>query len=514
MRLSRPHSLLILILLVYLVLGILYAVYTPAWQAPDEPAHYNYVRYLVQNGAFPVLQMGDYPHTYMEEIKSQHFPPSMSIDPIRYEYHQPPLYYVLAAPVFALSGGALLPLRLFSVLLGAGLVLLVYLIARRVAPARPFIAVAAAAFAAYLPQHLASASQAGNDILAELLLAMVLYVLVDWSVLPASRFAAGRAFSFRHGPGARLTLGLLLGLVLITKTTAYIAVPLAGGVLLWLWLRERAPARCILGDVALVALPAAVLALPWYARDIAVYGWPDFLGLNRHDAIVVGQMRTAEFLTQSGWNGYLDRMLTFTFKSFWGVFGWLGVFMDARVYVLLTLFSGAMLGGLLLRLYAGRAHPSGAAVSSAAVLGAPASGLGLRLLAISALLTLLVYAWYNMQFVQTQGRYLFTALVPVAIAVAMGWQAALEPRWSRWLAGALFLLALAFAAWSFLAGHGLPKWPLAISAVFTGALAMRPWLPRRFDGALFALPFLGLPLLALYALFGAIVPQLAFLPPV
>jgi hypothetical protein len=30
-----------LIVFIYLVLGTLYAVYTPPWQAPDEPAHYN-----------------------------------------------------------------------------------------------------------------------------------------------------------------------------------------------------------------------------------------------------------------------------------------------------------------------------------------------------------------------------------------------------------------------------------------------------------------------------------------
>ena len=77
----------------------------PAWQAPDEPAHYNYIRYLAETGRFPVLQMGDYPHDYLEEIKSRRFPPDLSIDPIRYEYHQPPLYYSLAAPVYLLAKG-------------------------------------------------------------------------------------------------------------------------------------------------------------------------------------------------------------------------------------------------------------------------------------------------------------------------------------------------------------------------------------------------------------------------
>ena len=94
---SRRITLLV-ILALYLILGVLYAVRTPAWQAPDEPAHYNYVRFVATTGGFPVLQMGDYPHGYMEEIKSRKFPPDLSIDPIRYEFHQPPLYYALLAP--------------------------------------------------------------------------------------------------------------------------------------------------------------------------------------------------------------------------------------------------------------------------------------------------------------------------------------------------------------------------------------------------------------------------------
>jgi hypothetical protein len=60
-----------------------------------------------------------------------------------------------------------------------------------------------------------------------------------------------------------------------------------------------------------------------------------------------------------------------------------------------------------------------------------------------------------------------------------------------------------------LAQAGLPKWPLALTAAIAAGLAVRPWLPRRLDPLLFGLPFAGLPLLALYALFGVIVPQLA-----
>ena len=131
------------------------------------------------------------------------------------------------------------------------------------------------------------------------------------------------------------------------------------------------------------------------------------------------------------------------------------------------------------------------------------------LLAVSTLLTILAYAWYNRQFVQHQGRYLFTALIPFALAFAVGWQEVLRPRTSRLLAAGWVLLGISLASWGMLSGAGLPRWPLALTAVFAGGLAVRPWLPKQLDGLLYALPYVGLPLLALYALFRAIVPQLA-----
>ena len=90
--LRKPTRSVLAIIAVYLVLAVLFAVYTPAWQNPDEPAHYNYVKYLADQHRFPVLKPGDYPGEYLEEIKAARFPPEMSVEAIRYEFHQPPLY--------------------------------------------------------------------------------------------------------------------------------------------------------------------------------------------------------------------------------------------------------------------------------------------------------------------------------------------------------------------------------------------------------------------------------------
>jgi len=511
------HIVLLTILVLYALLGALFAARTPAWQAPDEPAHYNYIRFVATTGGFPVLQMGDYPHGYLEEIKRRKFPPDLGIEPIRYEFHQPPLYYTLLAPIYRLTQGALLPLRLASVLLGACVVVLAYAIARRVFPGRDHLAVGTAAFVAFLPQHLATVAQVGNDVLAEVLFAAVLYLLVGWVMGAGVRSQESRA----RGQGA-VALGVLLGLILVTKTTAYIAVPLAGGVLVWRWWQERASLRRILLEAALVAGPMLVIGLPWYIRDLAVYGWPDFLGLIRHDQIVVGQTRTGEYLAQVGWNAYLRRAVEFTFKSFWGVFGWLGVFMDSRAYFVAALLSGIAAGGIVVRsaycVVRGRAprepHEDHAARNTRNTHSA------IRLLALSTLLTVLTYAWYNTQFVQHQGRYLFTALIPLALAFAVGWAAAVAPRAGRVVAVALGGVAVALAAWGILSHTGLPKWPIAITVLFAagfaaldiGALVVERWLkrpPMILKQLAFAVPFCILPILALYALFGAIGPQLA-----
>mgnify|MGYP003325058815 CR=1 FL=1 len=97
-----------LILLAYFSIGTMYAVNTPDWQAPDEPAHYNYIRALAENRRFPVLQSGDYNQLYLSLMTARGFPSDMSVDRLRYEGHQPPLYYLLATPLFIVSDGSLL----------------------------------------------------------------------------------------------------------------------------------------------------------------------------------------------------------------------------------------------------------------------------------------------------------------------------------------------------------------------------------------------------------------------
>ena len=398
-----------IILLAYVAIALQYAARTPDWQTPDEPAHYNYIRYIVENGALPALEFGDYDQAYLEQFTNPANTPGMPIDPLRYEFHQPPLYYLLAAPVYSLTGGNLLAMRMLSVALGGALIVVTYLIVREIEPDRPELALGTAAFIAFVPQHVAMMASVNNDSLAELLLALIL--LQTFRVMKVKE---ERELKELKELKELLVLGVLLGLGLITKTTVYLAVPVVFIALLWPLIRRKRlitdhssliteHLSLITRHFLLVFAPALMLGSLWWLRNIAVYGDFDVLGLQRHNTVVAGQPLTADWIAQMGFGPFLLGALTTTFHSFWGQFGWMGVPMPDWVYLGLGVLSLIALAGWLLAVRPRR----------------PASYAAI-LLTLLVFFTFAAYVWYNLTFVQHQGRYLFPALIPLGLGFSIG----------------------------------------------------------------------------------------------
>jgi len=361
----------LIVLAVYLVLGALYATRTPAWQVPDEPAHYNYVKYVAENGQLPKLEVGDYPADYLEQIKSQRFPPSLSIEAIRYESHQPPLYYLSAAAVYRLGRmllghagtdrEAAVLLRLFSVLIGGVTLVVGYLIVRKVYTGEPMLAVGTVAFMAFLPMHLAMNAGVNNDALSELMLALVVWRLVAMD---------SRLWSWR----GTLGVGLLLGLALLTKMQAYVAAGVILFALAWDVLAARwsgGPRGSRIGFTWSQALARAgivfgvalVVVSPWLVRNMRVYGLHDPLAMVRHDQVVMGQLTTRQFIDQYGAARLVRDLVVTTFHSFWGQFGWMGVLLHERLYTVLLVVSGLAGVGLLRYVWSLREGMGGAGKS-------------------------------------------------------------------------------------------------------------------------------------------------------
>jgi len=399
------------ILLGYWLVAVLFARFTPAWQAPDEPAHFNYIRQLAQDGCCPRIEPGDWSSATLAQLTSGKFAPELlgTLDSIQYEDHHPPLYYALATPLYHLGAGNLQVLRLLSVCLGAGVVMLSYAISRRVLPQSPQIALAVMAFLAFLPQHVHMMSAVNNDALSELLAGLCLLWLLR---------------AIQGEPVASWHLGTLVGLALLTKVTvAYVGL-LAALVIGLRWRRSGAARSQLLRELGHYALAVCLVAGGWWLRNSAVYGFPDILGLAAHDRVVLGQPRSADYIAAHGLGGYLQGMLVTSFKSFWGQFGWMALPLDGVlggwVYRGFALLTGMGLAGALLAWRGRRIQPAA------------------WLLLGAALLVLLQFTYYNLQFQQWQGRYLYPALVAIALLLCWGvdyWRSRWLGRWdwSRWL---------------------------------------------------------------------------------
>jgi 4-amino-4-deoxy-L-arabinose transferase-like glycosyltransferase len=382
-------------------MGVAYALETPKWQVPDEPAHYNYVLYLAEHYRFPVLRMGDYPHEYLEEIKAAKFPPDMPIAPIRYEFHQPPLYYLAAAVLYKATGllgfeGQFLILRLFSVTLGCFVLVVAYAIVKQIFPDQEFLALITTGFIATIPMHIAMSAAISNDTLAELILALIVWFCIK---------------SLKRGLTQRqvLLLGLLLALALLAKTTIY--APAILSILVALGMRARVEGRRVFVRQLGLILGVTMLSSWWFLRNVLTYGDLDLFGWQIHDSIVVGQPTTAQWIGEYGLSKVVQDFFFVSFRSFWAQFGWMGILVDSRLYILLAMTSIAMSVGLILflvRIARGRERLTSF------------QRWALGLLLVVFLLVTAQHVSYNFKFVQHQGRYLFPALVPIGLGFALG----------------------------------------------------------------------------------------------
>jgi 4-amino-4-deoxy-L-arabinose transferase-like glycosyltransferase len=525
---QHPRQWVAVLVALYALLAGNYALNTPAWQAPDEPAHYNYIADIATQVRLPVLQAGDYDQDLLDWLRRRGFPPETPIDRVRYEGYQPPLYYLLAAPLFWLSNGNLLLLRCFGVLLGVCTILTLYRCLELVFPGKPLISVSAAAFASLLPMHIAMNAAVNNDSLAELLVAGSLLVLLRWM--------HGQFYSEPERPARSCTqryltlLGVLLGLGMLTKIYAYALAPVCLctiAAVAW----RRHPGSTLWSSIRLslwAGLPALLMGAPWWIRNWRLYGAWDLLGTRWHDKVVAGQPTTSAWLADNGVEAFFERAFDFTFKSFWGVFGWMGVFLDERIYTAMLLFTGILFLGLLwalVRLIAGGPDMD-------------MDDFQLWVLGLFAVLVVTVtasYVVYNLKFVQHQGRYFFWGLLPISTFVGLAWREVLRPLQGLITGILTGTLALTFfIAGSF--GGGLKEWTVLTCGLFAIFLVCQPLLligthelPQRLamlsmsmkiqpglERVLAALrtcawmtPFLLLALLNLWIPIGVLLPQLA-----
>lgn len=469
-----------------MIIGLIYAFVTPAFEASDELWHYPMVRHLADGNPLPV----------------QVYDPALA-GPWKQEASQPPLYYYLSAavtswidtsdmeqvrwlnphvdngvitadgninlaihdPAFSYWQGSLLAIRLvriLSVLLGACTVYLTYLIGREVAPQRPEIALGAAALNAFTPMFLFISGAVNNDNLAVPLASLGLLLLIRMVTKPSTKPMRDT-----------LIIGCVIGCAVLTKQGTIGLIPLAWGTFFiyqWRWAQQQLAfdnmaepdtsrffrdLLIIFGksllQFALLFVPIVLIAGWWYWRNIQLYG--DLLGWSAFIA-VLGQRETPAPLAQL-WDERWGFMI-----SYWGLFGGVNVPMWTWVYYLLNALAVAAVPGFLLyawqiinRWRKSKTWRFNVVTLVTRLLNFVVAHFGLVVVLLFA--TAVVYGliqWATTTW-SSQGRLVFTAMSALNILFVLGLVGWLPSTSGRWVIGAVstfFFLIAILSPWFFI----------------------------------------------------------------
>ncbi|MBI3942039.1 MAG: hypothetical protein HY326_03430 [Chloroflexi bacterium] len=450
-RLNPPSRLPIMaILVLFLLLGLIYAWATPVFEASDELWHYPLVKHLSDGGGLPVQHPGV--HTPWEQ-----------------EGSQPPLYYIVMAgltrwidtgdfntvrqlnphakvgialaennknmvihrpamEIFPYHGTvlAIYLIRWLSLLIAAAGVFFTYRAGLLAFPGRPRLALGAAALHAFNPMFLFISASVNNDTLAVTLSAVAFYLTLElWRKkehLPggADRHSGGRLatlFPFPSSLPLQLILGVVLGAGALSKLSALTLLPITGLVVVIQAYRLltagissepggaspapspfRAALLYLLQAGLAIGLPFLLIAGWWFYRNLLLYG--ELTGIATMVAVAGPRLETISVWDLSKeWQGFR--------YSFWALFG--GVNILARPWVY-SFFDGlSMAAGLGLLMW----------LSGKLALGrGPGWPVTFMLLWVG--LTFVALVRWTLMTYASQGRLMFPAMTGLALLMVLG----------------------------------------------------------------------------------------------
>jgi 4-amino-4-deoxy-L-arabinose transferase-like glycosyltransferase len=467
-KLVREHRAITVILTGFIILGTVYSVVTPLFEASDELWHYPFVKHLADGGGLPVQD---------HRIEQ----------PWRQEGSQPPLYYALGALAtfwidtsdlaevrwlnphadigvetadgnlnmvvhserkgFPYRGTALALyiVRFLSVLMGAGTVLCTYLIALEVFPTQKTLAAGAAAFNAFVPMFLFISGSVNNDNLTILFCSLALLILVRL-VRSRAAFHSRRSrpsepmSNDQLGFGIWSLLGLVIGLGALSKASALGLIPLTAlGLALSAWQRRAESVlrriAWFFGSFVIVLAVSFAVAGWWYLRNWLLYRDP--LGLNTFVAIVgprVPQPTLRQLLGE--WEGFV--------KAFWGLFGGVNVAMEPAAYWVLNALAILGLVGLMIAL--GRTLFSRFTFHASRDRTSLITCYPLLILLTWPIALFLALIRWTTVTKASQGRLMFPAISAIAVLLALGWSQWVPRRCEKWLLAIVGSLMFALAA--------------------------------------------------------------------
>jgi hypothetical protein len=323
------------ILLFGIVNATLYSALLPLWEGFDEAFHYGYVETLSQTRTLPVLGHTRQPAeidesfrlTPLSHIVQRRIPNTISFDDwfrlspaeksqrraaldairphgdgpvLNYEAQQSPLAYAILALVDWPVSNLPITTR----------ILILRLIAANCAIVLVFLGARSLSHALNVAEPYAAAA-IFTALCSQMLYATTAHVANDWLAVGISAMFFAALARFVHGPDRSSAMHLAgwLAAGLLAKAYFLAFAFLAVAIALWLLLSKKIRPTLLIAPAILVA----VIAGPWYARNLALYGnisgtLEQFHGIGVRQALAaaphINWISTAGFLARGAlWTG-------------------------------------------------------------------------------------------------------------------------------------------------------------------------------------------------------------------
>ena len=370
----RIPGCLLLIWVCFLVRGAFYSTIFPLWEGFDEWAHFAVIQRIALRGEFLVRRYGPisrnieaslgfapvpwelrylpapsitydaYWHLPEEErerreVQFHSMPASWATEDatgglVAYEALQPPLYYWIAAPLLRATrnldlGTQVLWLRWLGVAIASFVVPLSFLMGRFVFGSDS-IALGCAAIVATMPELMIDIARVGNECVAVVLFTLLTRLVVE-SVIGELHCACA------------LSIGVVLGLGLLTKVYFLTALPAVGLVLAYDFWRSRGNRLRAVLAILIVSSSSMAIAAWWYIRNLRTTGTLSGLGAATSLHARANELSILSRITEIHWPGAVDAILL---SHLW-FGGWSSLHLRSWMYHLFYLVIGLAAIGLV-----------------------------------------------------------------------------------------------------------------------------------------------------------------------
>jgi len=426
----------ICVMILFLIISLAYSMVIPAFNAPDEPFHFEYIQFLALNRHLPnqtieersISTEGFNPplyyminaltlslisknkasdiqiHSYQDIVDFHRFPyqgfrsniyPPLNPNYIKWGRGKDRnMFLTTQEDRFPFSGRIRIIhlLRIMSVLMGALTILLIFKTAQNLLPENPNLALLATSICAFNPQFNFLSGSINNDNLVILFATLSICLLTKFMLSEDGKTK-----------WTVVWIGFFIGLGLITKLNiASIAVISMIGIIDVSLAERKRKFKNLIIHFILFFVPIAITSGWYFVRNVGIYGINDPLGWRLQAIQNPGLLMPDRIRSMFFKKIFFQRLFT----SFWGQFDWLTIHLPNWGYWIYGLISVMGILGLFLFLLR-RKYSRRIKICILLYLGAFLMALGNLIL-------------MNFTFISAQARLIFPVLVCIGIFIGMG----------------------------------------------------------------------------------------------